>query len=84
LEVLERIQRQGAIGVPWQNQVLARAQLDHKVFLVSGLEPEPVRRMMINPVSSVEEGVSKALAKLGKNAGIAVIPQGPRVMSYVK
>jgi len=83
-EVLERIQQQGATGVPWQNQVLARAQLEHEVYLVSGLEPEPVRKMMITPVSYVGEGVSKALEKSGDKAGIAVIPQGPHVIPYVK
>ena len=82
-EVLDRIRRGETVGVSWQNQILARAQLDHKVFLMSSLKPEQVSNMMITPISSVEEGVLKALSALGEDAEIAVIPEGPHVLPYI-
>ena len=83
-EVLERIKQGEHTGVPWQNLFLARAQLEHEVFLVSGLEPEQVRHMKMTAIPSVEEGLSRALAALGQSAEIAVIPQGPHVLPSLK
>jgi nickel-dependent lactate racemase len=79
-EVLERIKRGEPAGVPWQNQLLARAQLDHEVFLMSSLRPEQVHHMKMTAIPSIEEGISRALTALGKSAEIAVIPQGPHVL----
>jgi lactate racemase len=82
-EILARLKNKGCEGVPWQNQILARDQLDQRVFLMSSLAPEQVSSMIITPISSVDEGISKALAALGDSAEIAVIPQGPHVLPYV-
>jgi lactate racemase len=79
-EIVEKIQQSKMAGVQWQNQILARAQLKHEVFLVSDLSPEKVRHMKIQPVSSVEDGITHALATLGNQAQIIVIPEGPRVI----
>jgi nickel-dependent lactate racemase len=79
-EVLERIKWGEPAGVPWQNQLLARAQLDHEVFLMSRLRPEQVHHMKMTAIPSIEEGISRALMVLGKSAEIAVIPQGPHVL----
>jgi nickel-dependent lactate racemase len=83
-EVIERIKRGEPAGVPWQNQVLARAQLDHEVFLMSSLRPEQVHHMKMTAITSIEEGISKALKALGKSAEIAVIPQGPHVLPHLE
>jgi nickel-dependent lactate racemase len=83
-DVLERIKRGEPAGVPWQNQLLARAQLDHEVFLMSSLKPEQVHRMKMTAIPSVEEGIARALTALGKSAEIAVIPQGPHVLPSVE
>jgi lactate racemase len=79
-EVLERIKQGEHAGVPWQNLFLGRAQLNHEIFLVSGLEQEQVSHMKITAIPSVEEGIAKALTALGKGAEITVIPQGPHVL----
>jgi nickel-dependent lactate racemase len=83
-EVLERIKQGEHTGVQWQNLFLARSQLDHEVFLVSDLRPEQVYRMKMTAIPSIEEGISRALAALGKSAEIAVIPQGPHVLPSVE
>ncbi len=79
-EVLDRISHSGPHGVSWQNQVLARAQLHHEVYLVSSLDDEVVRRMKVAPVRTVEEGIGKALAALGGQARIVVVPEGPFIL----
>jgi nickel-dependent lactate racemase len=79
-EVLERIKKGEHAGVPWQNLFLARAQLDHEVFLMSSLKPEKVHHMKMTAIPSIEEGISRALTIMGKSAEIAVIPQGPHVL----
>lgn len=79
-DVLERLRNAGAQGVSWQNQILARAQLRHQVYLVSSLDDEIVRRMNVVPVGSIEEGVEKALAVLGRDARIIAVPEVPFVL----
>ena len=79
-EVLQKIMSQEPIGVQWENQILARAQLKNDIYLVSELEDDKVRDMMITPVHSIKEGLEKAFQALGKNAEIAVIPEGPLVI----
>jgi len=81
-EVLERIQRKEPIGVQWQNQVLARAQLNHEVLLVSSLSQDDVKGMMIQSIASIEAGIEKALSALGEDSEIAVIPEGPHTLPF--
>lgn len=83
-EVLQKIKREEPIGVQWQNQILARVQLKNDIYLVSNLEDSEVRNMMITPIRSIEEGIEKAFAVLGKDAEIAVIPEGPLVIPIVE
>ncbi len=79
-EVRQKIRREEPIGVQWENQILARTQLKNDIYLVSGLEDSVVREMMMMPIGSIEEGLMKAFEILGKDAEIAVIPEGPLVL----
>ena len=79
-EVLREIKRQEPIGVQWENQILARIQLKNAVYLVSSLEDNLVRDMMMTPIRTVEEGLEKAFQVLGTAASIGVIPEGPLVL----
>ena len=83
-EVLQKIRRQEPIGVQWENQILARTQLKNDIYLVSQLEDSVVRKMMMTPVGTVEEGLTKAFEVLGDDAEIAVIPEGPLVLPLLK
>ena len=76
-QVISEVRRLAPVGVQWQNQILARTQLKNDVYLVSELEESLVRRMMMEPVGTIEEGLERAFMKLGGNASIAVIPEGP-------
>jgi nickel-dependent lactate racemase len=79
-EVLREIKRQEPIGVQWENQILARIQLKNAVYLVSSLEDNLVRDMMMTPIRTVEKGLEKAFQVLGTAASIGVIPEGPLVL----
>jgi lactate racemase len=78
--VLQKIKREAPIGVQWQNQILARVQMMHKIFLVSDLDDTGVREMMAEPFPTIEAALEKALEIVGRNAEIAIIPEGPLVL----
>ena len=48
--------------------------------MVSELEDQVLRDMMIVPVNTVDEGLKKALFILGDDAEITVIPEGPLIL----
>jgi len=79
-EVLQKIRIEEPIGLQWQNQILARDQLKHDIYLVSSLEDSIVKSMMMTPIRTVEEGLAKAFKVLRNDAEIAVIPEGPIVV----
>ena len=79
-EVLQNIRREEPICVEWQNQVLARVQLKNDVYLVSGLEDSTVLDMMMLPVRTIEAGLEKAFKVLGRDAEVAIIPEGPLIL----
>jgi nickel-dependent lactate racemase len=83
-EVLTNIQAAGHRHLPWQNQRLAQVQLNNDIYLVSGLDDTLVKNMMLTPVANIEEGLKKAFQKLGKDALIAVIPQGHMVLPMLR
>lgn len=76
--------RSHALGVSWQNQVLARIQRGHRICLVSNLNDDIVKSMMVEPVHSVGEGLDMALQVLGKDSKVAVIPRGPLVVPTLR
>jgi len=50
------------------------------LMLYSKLSDELVRSMRIEPVSNLNNAVLQAIAQLGEDAEIAVIPEGPLVL----
>ena len=83
-EVIRKIKREEPIGVQWENQILARTQLKHDIYLVSSLDDSIVNDMMMTPVSTIEEGLKKAFSVLGKNAEVVVIPEGPLILPLLE
>ena len=84
IEVLQKVKREQPFGVQWENQILARIQMRQDIYLVSQLDDKLVREMMTTPIHSIEEGIEKALAALGNDAEIAVIPEGPMVIPILE
>jgi nickel-dependent lactate racemase len=83
-EIMDKLLNSGNTGEGWQNLILARDQLNHSIYLLSEMEDGLARQMMVTPIRSVEEGLDKALGVLGKNAEIAVIPEGPLVLPVIE
>ena len=83
-EVIRKIKREEPIGVQWENQILARTQLKHDIYLVSSLDDSIVNDMMMTPVSTIEEGLEKAFSVLGDNAEVVVIPEGPLILPLLE
>ena len=83
-EVIRKIKREEPIGVQWENQILARTQLKHDIYLVSSLDDSIVNDMMMTPVSTIEEGLEKAFSVLGKTAEVIVIPEGPLILPLLE
>lgn len=62
----------------WQVQILARVLLKARVSIYSeNLDGDKMRRMWLNPLDSVEEGIEAAIERLGPDAKVLVIPDGP-------
>ncbi|MFQ6097093.1 MAG: nickel-dependent lactate racemase [Armatimonadota bacterium] len=68
----------------WQMHMLARARRKVDVYcLADGIPREVLDRLFVSPIESVEHGVELALRKHGRDAMIAVIPEGPYVLPEV-
>lgn len=79
---LDRVRRKEFfIPDQWCVQELCKILNERGVWLYSqGFTPEEVRRLSLEPVASVEEGVGRLLAKHGAGARWAVVPDGPMVI----
>jgi nickel-dependent lactate racemase len=69
----------------WMVQHLCQAHRRARILVYSdGLSDSDLRGLLVEPVSSLEAGVTEALAALGEGARIAVLPQGPYVLATVR
>ena len=68
----------------WELEMQAKVMQHGEIMMFSdGMTDEEIGSCFVTPVSSVEEGIRRALAKHGPGARIAVIPQGPYVITRV-
>jgi len=66
----------------WQLEELAKVLRTAKVKVVTeGLPPETLRRLFVEPATSIESAIAEALAEHGPDATIGVIPKGPYVLA---
>ncbi len=69
----------------WQLQELCKVMRKAKVMMYSeGIEGADRERVLVDMVSSVEEGIERVLAERGPQARIAVIPKGPYVLTRLQ
>jgi nickel-dependent lactate racemase len=80
IDVMQKIRRDEPFGVQWQNQVLARIQMRNDVMLKCELDDELLLGMGIEPVHDVDAAVREAISRLGPDAEIGVMPEGPLVL----
>lgn len=67
----------------WQAQIQALIQRRAEVLLYSSLSDEVVRRCFLTPCHDIEKAVHERLQRLGPEARVAVLPQGPLTIPYL-
>jgi lactate racemase len=67
----------------WQAQLLARILIKARVGLRSELPAEDVRRAHLEPIEDVEDALAAELTRIGRDAPVAVLPEGPMTIPYV-
>ena len=67
----------------WQAQIQALIQRRAEVLLHSSLPDEVVRKCFLTPCHDIEKVVRERLEKLGREARVAVLPQGPLTIPYL-
>ncbi len=67
----------------WEAQLLAMIRLKARVGLYSDIAPDEVRRAHLEPVADVGEFIADELKRVGKDAPIAVLPEGPMTIPYL-
>ena len=68
---------------PVQVQLLARILIKARVGLHSELPADDVRRAHLEPVEDVERRSQPSLTRIGRDAPVAVLPEGPMTIPYV-
>ena len=68
----------------WEAQLLAMICLKARVGLYSEIPADEVRRAYLMPVDDVAGAVDSELARIGGDAAIAVLPEGPMTIPYVQ
>ena len=83
--LLDTILQDGfAVFDQWQTQVLAMALLKARVAVYSEIAPDEIRQSHLEPVSDIAQRVEAELKRAGPDARIAVLPEGPMTIPYLK
>jgi nickel-dependent lactate racemase len=83
-EVLERFQREGFQVGPHKAVQIALDAKRVKILLMSELEPNFVRKLLLTPVASINEALEIALANLPIDAKVGIMPQASSMIASVK
>ena len=67
----------------WQAQIQALVQRRAEVLVCCELDDATLRACHLAPCADINAEVAKRLAKLGADARVAVLPQGPLTISYL-
>jgi nickel-dependent lactate racemase len=83
-ELLDAIEAPGfSLFDQWEAQLLAMIRLKARVGLRSELPSGEVRRAHLEPIDDVADAVARELERLGGDAPVAVLPEGPQTIPYV-
>jgi nickel-dependent lactate racemase len=67
----------------WEAQLLAIIRLKARTGLYSDIPAEEVRRAHLEPVADIQAFIAEELNRIGKDAPIAVLPEGPMTIPYL-
>jgi len=83
--LLDRIETPGfSMYDQWEAQLLALVRLKARVGLYSELPPEDVRRAHLEPLPDLASAVAAELDRIGRDAPVAVLPEGPMTIPYLE
>ncbi len=81
-DLIKRIQQQFQLG-GHKAAAIALIQAKARVYLVSDLEAEFVRRLFMVPFNSLQEAVDAALSELGQAAEVLLMPVGGSTLPFI-
>ena len=82
--LLDRIETPGfAMYDQWEAQLLALIRLKARVGLYSEIPPADVRRAHLEPLADLASAVAAELARIGQDAPVAVLPEGPMTIPFL-
>ena len=67
----------------WEAQLLALIRLKARVGLKSEIPGDLVRRAHLEPVEDIAAAVDAELHRIGRDAPVAVLPEGPMTIPYL-
>ena len=67
----------------WEAQLLANIRLKARVGLLSEIPPDEVLRAHLEPVQDIGAFIAAELKRIGTDAPIAVLPEGPMTIPYL-
>jgi len=83
-ELLDRIMSPGfSTFDQWQVQLLAMVQLKARIGVHCEMPPEDLRRAHLDPVPDLRVALETELARVGRDAPVAVLPEGPLTIPYL-
>jgi nickel-dependent lactate racemase len=74
-DMVEKIQAKFELG-GHKAAAIGMVQMKADVYLVSGMDDDFVKSMFFTPFKSVQDALDSALGKLGKDAGVILMPYG--------
>ena len=67
----------------WQVQLLALILVRARVGVYSSMAPAEIRRAHLEPVPDLTARIAAELERVGRDAPIAVLPEGPMTIPYL-
>jgi nickel-dependent lactate racemase len=82
--ILDTIEAPGfSLYDQWEAQILALIRLKARVGLFSEIPAEDVRRAHLEPLTDIGAAVAQERGRLGRDAPVAVLPEGPMTIPYL-
>ena len=84
-EMYDRIMAPGfSMLDQWQAQYLAIVLLKSRVGLYSELPTDQVQRAHLEPVTDLRAALDAELSRIGRDAPVAILPEGPLTIPYLE
>jgi len=80
----EIMKPQFAVFDQWQTQLMAQICSKARVGIKCEIDDESIRKAHLMPVDSLQEALEDELSRIGHDAPVAVLPEGPVTVPYLK